>query len=536
MNLRQRLRSFAHNLIIIKDKACMPRALLSVSNKTDIVNFATSLVELGWELVASGGTQKTLEEAGLQVTSVGQLTGFPEMLDGRVKTLHPAIHAGILARDKQQDIDDLNAHGFAPIKMVVCNFYPFQETVSRTGATLQDAIEQIDIGGVTLLRGAAKNFFHTIAVCDPQDYGRITASLKATGDIELATRRELAVKAFAYTRDYDTSIHAFLSRGTVTGMTSISLELPEQLSLGVKKAETLRYGENPHQQAAYYSKESDKGALGGTLLNGKQLSFNNILDIDAAWRSVSSFNSATVVIVKHLTPTGIASDSTIAEAFPNALASDPVSAFGGVIAVNRPVDEAFTDILGTLFIEAIAAPSFTKGAVKNLSEKRKNCRLIQIPQPFDGADLEIRSVHRGLLVQRTDMGDEEGKRLKTVTHRAPTMDELEALQFAWKAVQHVKSNAITLAKPGKTVGIGGGLPSRVDAVKLAITKAGENAKGSVLASDAFFPFADGVETAAEAGVTAIIQPGGSIRDNEVIEAANQANIAMVFTGNRHFRH
>ena len=514
----------------------MPRALISVYNKTGIVEFASDLVSMGWDLVASGGTQQALMDAGLPVTPVEQLTGMPEMLGGRVKTLHPAIHAGILARATQNDIDDLNANGFAPIKLVVCNLYPFQETIAQVGITLQDAIEQIDIGGVTLLRAAAKNFFHVACICDPADYPKIIAALKAGSDVDLALKRTLAVKAFAHTRDYDTAIHAYLARGTITAMAAVNDELPEQLSIAMQKIDTLRYGENPHQQAAYYSNQAADAPFGGKIHGGKQLSYNNILDIDAAWRAVSMYGEPTVVIVKHLTPTGIASADTLTTAFPAALESDPVSAFGGVIAVNREVDESFVEALGSLFIEAIAAPSFTTTATEILNTKRKNCRLVEIPQPFDGSELEIRNVHKGLLIQRADMSDPEGTLFKTVTERAPTEAELEALQFAWKAVQHVKSNAIVLAIPGATIGVGGGLPSRVDAAKLAVQKAGERAKGAVMASDAFFPFADGLEEAIKAGVTAVIQPGGSIRDAEVIEAANKAGIAMVVTGTRHFRH
>ncbi|MFN8451490.1 MAG: bifunctional phosphoribosylaminoimidazolecarboxamide formyltransferase/IMP cyclohydrolase [Anaerolineae bacterium] len=512
----------------------MPRALLSVSDKTGLVDFASALVGLGWDLVASGGTERVLREAGLPVTAVEQVTKSPEMLGGRVKTLHPAIHAGILARDRDDDLVELRAHGYAPINMVVCNLYPFQRTVSEPGVTLQDAIEEIDIGGVTLLRAAAKNFLHSVVVCDPADYPRISSSLAGDGQIDLALRRELAVKAFALTRDYDTAIHAFLSQDVTAAV--ISDNLPEHLSLGMQRIDVLRYGENPHQAAAYYSRRAGSGPLGGTVLGGKKLSYNNILDLDAAWRAVSSYNDPTVVIVKHLTPCGIATSTSIAEAYPAALASDPVSAYGGVVAVNRQVDEAFVTALGSLFVEAIAAPSFTTAAQTILNDKRKNCRLLQIPAMYDGVDLEVRSVHRGLLVQQPDMGDPEGTSFKTVTKRAPTDAEVEALQFAWKAVQHVKSNSIVLAIKNATVGVGGGLPSRVDAARLAVEKAGERSAGSVLASDAFFPFADGVEVASAAGVTAIIQPGGSIRDAEVIEAADKANIAMVFTGTRHFRH
>lgn len=512
----------------------MPRALLSVYDKTDLVKFASQLTEFGWDLVASGGTETTLRNAGLKVTPIEQLTRVPEMLGGRVKTLHPAIHAGILARDKEDDLQSLIEHGYAPINMVICNLYPFQETVAQMGITLQDAIEQIDIGGVTLLRGAAKNFLRVTVVSDPADYNKIIAELRASGEVELATRRKLAVKAFAITRDYDTAIHAFLSQDIVP---SLGLNtLPQHLSLGMQRNEVLRYGENPHQAAAYYSRTAKAGPLGGTVLGGKQLSYNNILDLDAAWRAVSSFAEPTVVIVKHLNPTGIATGTTLAEAYTKALDSDSVSAFGGVIAVNRPVDDNFVTGLGALFIEAIAAPSFTPSAQTTLLNNRKNCRLLQIPQPYNGTELEIRSVSGGLLVQTSDTGDPEGTVFSTVSERQPTPDELSALQFAWKTVQHVKSNAIVFAVPGATVGIGGGLSSRVDAANLAALKAGEKAKGAVMASDAFFPFADGLEVAIQAGVTAVIQPGGSIRDKEVIEAANKANLAMIFTGTRHFRH
>jgi phosphoribosylaminoimidazolecarboxamide formyltransferase/IMP cyclohydrolase len=512
----------------------MPRALLSVHDKSGLIEFASRLTHLGWDLVASGGTERALREAGLEVTSVEQVTGMSEMLGGRVKTLHPAIHAGILAQDRPDDLQTLADNGYAPFNMVVCNLYPFQETVSQPNVTLQDAVEQIDIGGVALLRGAAKNFFRVIAICDPEDYPGVIRALEDHAQVDIALRRELAVKAFAHTRDYDTAIHAFLSQDIAT--TNQTGELSPQISLGMHQVDRLRYGENPHQNAAYYSRGGTKGFLSGSLIAGKQLSYNNILDLDAAWRAASSFNAPTVVIVKHLTPCGIATDATIAQAFPKALESDPVSAYGGVIAVNRQIDEAFVNALGSLFVEAIAAPSFSVSASAILQEKRKNCRLLQIPSSYDGRDLEIRSVFRGFLVQELDLGDPDMVSYRTVTNRPPTTSEVEALQFAWKAVQHVKSNAIVIAVNGATVGIGGGLPSRVDAVHLAIRKAGERAEGAALASDAFFPFADGVEAAIEAGVTAIIQPGGSIRDSEVIEAANRAEIAMIFTGVRHFRH
>ena len=512
----------------------MPRALFSVSDKMGIVELASALVELGWEIVASGGTQTVLLDGNLPVTSVEQLTGQPEMLGGRVKTLHPAIHGGILARDRHEDIQELTQYGYAPINMVVCNLYPFAETAGRTGTSLQDAVEQIDIGGVALIRAAAKNFLRVITICDPDDYARIIAEVKASGSIDVSTRRELAVKAFGHTRDYDTAIHAYLSVDDF--VMSDTNKLPSSLSMSVQQTQELRYGENPHQFAGYYSRNNHELPLGAKQSGGKQLSYNNILDVDAAWRGVSSFSEPTVVIVKHLNPTGIASASSITEAFPLALASDPLSAFGCMIAVNQQVDESFVDALGSLFVEGIAAPAYTPEAIEKLNNGRKNCRVLQMPRPFDGSSLDIRSVMNGLLVQRYDIGDPDTVTMKTVTNRVPLSDELDSLRFAWKAVQHVKSNSIVLVQGKYTVGIGGGLPSRVDAVKLAVEKAGDRVSGSVLASDAFFPFPDGIEVAAEAGITSVIQPGGSIRDSHVIEAANTHGLAMVFTGARHFRH
>ncbi len=505
---------------------------MSVYDKTGLSPLASRLTELGWDLVASGGTERALRSAGLPVTPVEQVTGSPEILDGRVKTLHPAIHAGILARDREEDFAELRAHAFAPITLVACNLYPFQSTISRPGVSLQDAIEEIDIGGVTLLRAAAKNFLRTIVLCDPADYDEVLVQLAETGEVGLALRRTLAIKAFAHTRDYDTAIHSYLLGDSAL---SASGPLPASLSIGAALTETLRYGENPHQTAGYYSRRG-AGPLGGTVLGGKQLSYNNILDLDSAWRAASAFDSPAVVIVKHMNPCGIAVADALDSAFPAALASDPVSAFGGVIAVNQPVNAAFVQALGTLFIEAIAAPAFTPEAAEMLAQSRKACRLLQITARFDASEWEIRSVHRGFLVQQPDAGDPEPATFRCVTQRTPTADEVSALRFAWKAVQHVRSNAIVIARDNATIGIGGGLSSRVDAVRLAVEKAGSRAAGAVLASDAFFPFADGVEAAVAAGVTAVIQPGGSIRDTEVIRAADSAGIAMIFTGARHFRH
>lgn len=512
----------------------MPRALFSVSDKSGIVELARELVEMGWEVVASGGTRKTIAEASIPVTSVEQLTGHREMLGGRVKTLHPAIHGGILARDRNEDLQELTEQGYAPINMVVSNLYPFTDAISKTGVSLQDAIEQIDIGGVALLRASAKNFLRVITICDPNDYGRIIAEIKASGQVDVGIRRELAVKAFAHTRDYDTAIHAYLS-GDETPILEDDT-LPATLSISIQQTTELRYGENPHQVAAYYSRNNGESPLGAKQLGGKQLSHINILDADASWRAVSSFVDSTVVIVKHLNPTGIASASSITEAFSLALASDPLSAFGCVMAVNRQVDEEYVDALGSLFVEGIVAPSFTLSAIEKLNAGRKNCRILQMPYPFDGAGLDIKSVMHGFLVQRYDMGDPDSASMKTVTNRVPLTDELESLRFAWKAVQHVKSNSIVLIQGKSTVGIGGGLSSRVDAVKLAVEKAGDKARGAVMASDAFFPFPDGIEEAAKAGVASVIQPGGSIRDSQVIDTANEHGLAMVFTGVRHFRH
>ncbi len=505
----------------------MPTALLSVSNKSGLIEFGQTLVELGWELVASGGTANALAEAGLAVTDVAAVTGAPEMLGGRVKTLHPAVHAGILARPSEEDRAELATHGLREFDMVVCNLYPFRETVAKPGISLNEAVEKIDIGGVTLLRAAAKNFVRVTVICDPADYTSISQELRDTGLISAPRRAELAQKAFDHTAQYDAAITNYLSMQSDT-------ELPVRFSASLVKTQEMRYGENPHQAAALYAADENTGPLGGTLLQGKALSYNNMLDLDAAWHAAQSFTEPGVVIVKHLSPCGIAIGDSLATAFPPALASDPVSAFGGVIAVNREFDAAMADALGDLFIEAIAAPAFSQEAQEILAG-RKNCRLLEIKNPV-AAELEFRAIAGGVLVQERDAGDPEGAEWRVVTERQPTAEEMATLKFAWKACQHVKSNSIVFAAGTATVGIGGGLPSRVDAVKLAAAKAGEQAKGAGMASDAFFPFPDGIETAAEAGVTAVVEPGGSVRDEEVIAAANKLGLAMVFTGARHFRH
>ncbi|RME78720.1 MAG: bifunctional phosphoribosylaminoimidazolecarboxamide formyltransferase/IMP cyclohydrolase PurH [Chloroflexi bacterium] len=505
----------------------MPVALMSVSDKTGLVSFARSLADAGWEFVASGGTANTLRQAGLDVKDVADLTQAPEMLGGRVKTLHPVVHAGILARPTDEDRAELARLGIREIDMVVCNLYPFQQTVANPDVSLNEAIEQIDIGGVTLLRAAAKNYARVTVVCDPADYEAVAAAITEKGFVPLAERANLARKAFAHTAQYDAAITNYLSGQSAA-------RLPDLLTPVLVKIQDMRYGENPHQRAALYGLENTDGPLGGRLLQGKPLSYNNVLDLDAAWQAAQAFEAPTVVIVKHLSPCGIASAATLAEAFPPALASDPVSAFGGVIAVNREFSADIATALGDLFVEAIAAPAFSDEAREILSS-RKNCRLVEIPSA-DLPAVELRTVTGGVLVQERDAGDPPDVRWEVVTERYPTEEEITALKFAWTACQFVKSNAIVFAVGTATVGIGTGQPSRVDAVKLAAGKAGEQAKGAVMASDAFFPFPDGIEAAAEAGVTAVVQPGGSVRDEQVIAAANRLGMAMVFTGVRHFRH
>jgi phosphoribosylaminoimidazolecarboxamide formyltransferase/IMP cyclohydrolase len=505
------------------------RALLSVSDKSGIVDLARGLAGLGVELISSGGTARFLQEAGLPVRTVEEVTGFPEILGGRVKTLHPAIHAGILARRQPAHLDELARHGLLPIDMVVVNLYPFARTISRPDVSLAEAVEQIDIGGVALLRAAAKNHEAVTVLCDPDDYANTLEELQGSGDVAPATRQHLALKALRHTALYDATIASYL------GDQFESEELfPPQVHIALQRVQTLRYGENPHQKAALYGLTPDSQPLGGRLLQGKPLSYNNLLDLDAAWRAASDFADPTVVIVKHNNPCGVASAPSLAEAFPPALASDPVSAFGSVIAANRPFDGMTATLLGELFVEAIAAPEFTAEAISDL-EARSNCRLLEMgADAGSGPAWEMRSVRGGMLLQEPDKVDGEGWRV--VSGRHPTAEESESLEFAWKVVKHVRSNAILLALGKATVGVGAGQMSRVDAVQLAVLKAGERAAGSVLASDAFFPFPDGVERAARAGVTAVVQPGGSVRDDAVIAAADAAGLAMLFTGTRHFKH
>ncbi len=501
----------------------MPRAILSVYDKSGLVEFGRGLSDLGWDLIASGGTAALLRENGLAVTEVAQWTGSPEILDGRVKTLHPAVHGGLLARSTQADIDQLNELGWSPIDLAAVNLYPFEQTIARADVSLPEAVENIDIGGVALIRAAAKNFERVSLVCDPKDYPWVLERLQA-GSFSREDRRRLATKGFQLTAHYDTAISAYLQNQ------------PAALDLHLYLVSKLRYGENPHQSATLYGYQPDSGPLGGQILQGKALSYNNLLDLDAAWRAAVSFDRPTVCIVKHLSPCGIASADTLVEAFGPALASDPVSAFGGVIAVNRPFDAALANALGELFVECIAAPGFSSDSLEILSG-RKNLRLVSMPDTTVEPLFELRSINQGVLKQSVDLGDPTGSPdWKVVTQRKPGESEWEALRFAWKACQQVKSNAIVLVQGQATVGIGGGQPNRVDCVRIAVQRAGDKARGAVMASDAFFPFPDSVEEAARAGITAIVEPGGSIRDAELIAAADEYGIAMVFTGVRHFRH
>lgn len=506
----------------------MPKAILSVYDKTGLVDFARGLRDLGWTLIASGGTARLLHENQIEAQEVADYTGSPEILGGRVKTLHPSIHGGLLARDSQADHNELLNLGWDYIDLAVVNLYPFELTISKPDVSLDEAIENIDIGGVTLIRAAAKNFARLTLVCDPDDYPTVLAELQ-NGGVSPVTRRKLALKGFSMTSHYDTAIHGYLAglEGSAGNASPLSLRL--------YPISSLRYGENPHQDATLYAYQSDSGPLGGKLLQGKALSYNNLLDLDAAWRGAVSYQPPAVCIVKHLSPCGIACADDLEQAFRLALASDPISAFGGVIATNLVFDEKIAQALGELFVECIIAPGFTPKAQEILS-KRKNLRLVSMPDTKIQPLYELRSVNQGLLRQSLDQGDPEEAEWQVVSQRQPTPEEWQSLHFAWKACQHVKSNAIVFAQGEATVGIGGGQPNRVDCVRIAAMHAGEKAKGAVMASDAFFPFPDSVEEAAKAGITAIISPGGSVRDSESLAAANAHGMAMVFTGARHFKH
>jgi phosphoribosylaminoimidazolecarboxamide formyltransferase / IMP cyclohydrolase len=505
----------------------MPTALLSVSDKRGLLEIARGLHELGWDMLASGGTAKALRQASLPVIDVAEYTGSPEVLGGRVKTLHPAVHGGILSRSTDADFADLERISARQIDLVAVNLYPFQQTVLHADVSLDEAIENIDIGGVALIRAAAKNFARVVVLTDPTDYDPVLRELREKSAVGSVTRHHLARKAFDHTAAYDAAIAAYLG--------GLGVAQADEINLRLYPISKLRYGENPHQEATLYAYNPDAGPLGGLVLQGKALSFNNLLDLDAAWRAVVSFERPTICIVKHLSPCGIASAEMLGEAFDKALASDPVSAFGGVIAANRLFDEAAANALGDLFVECIAAPGFSRGALDVLS-LRKNLRLVSMPDTKVEPSFELRSVNQGILWQTIDLGDPSSAEWRVVTSRQPTQDEWLALRFAWKACQHVKSNAIVFARGEATVGIGGGQPNRVDSVRIAAQRAGERAHEAVMASDAFFPFPDSIEEAAKAGITAVIAPGGSMRDAEAIAVAESNRIAMVLTGVRHFRH
>lgn len=508
------------------------RALLSVSDKEGIVAFAKQLVELGVEIISTGGTKKTLEREGIPVISISDVTGFPEILDGRVKTLHPMIHGGLLAiRSNPRHVEQLQEHGITPIDLVVVNLYPFQQTIAKPDVTFIEAIENIDIGGPTMLRAAAKNHEHVTVVVDPADYDTVLKELKETGDVSQETKVKLAAKVFRHTAAYDAMIADYLNK-------QAGESYPETLTVTFTKKQDLRYGENPHQRAAFYAKPlgSTFSIAAAKQLHGKELSYNNINDANAALQIVKEFTNAAAVAVKHMNPCGVGVGETIFEAFTRAYEADPTSIFGGIVALNREVDRDTALKMHDIFLEIIIAPSFSEEALAILTQK-KNIRLLTVD--FAAAEKNepmFVSVKGGLLVQDEDRYTLDDAELKVVTKREPTEKEWEDLQLAWKVVKHVKSNAIVLAKDGMTIGVGAGQMNRVGAAKIAIEQAGEKAQGAALASDAFFPMSDTVEAAAKAGITAIIQPGGSIRDEESIQKADEYGIAMVFTGVRHFKH
>ncbi|MGQ0703983.1 MAG: bifunctional phosphoribosylaminoimidazolecarboxamide formyltransferase/IMP cyclohydrolase [Gemmatimonadales bacterium] len=509
----------------------MKRALISVSDKRGIVEFARGLVDLGWEIVSTGGTATSLKKAGIPVTSVDQVTRFPEILDGRVKTLHPAIHAGLLARPNlPEHARTLEAHRILPFHLVAVNLYPFQATIANPAATLEDAIENIDIGGPALLRAAAKNYEHIIPVVDPTDYHWILAALKNSG-IPSEARRSLAAKVFGHTAEYDTAVAGYL--------TAPEEGLPSRINLSVERMQELRYGENPNQRAALYATEEPRGIRDMKQRQGKEMSFNNLLDVDAATAAVAAWkNRPACAIIKHTTPCGIAVGRTAIEALRKARATDPVSAFGGVVSCNTVIDREIAELLQDLFVEVVVAPSITEDALEVFREK-KNLRVVELPIGIPKGSLDWKSVRGGFLVQDRFVFDPSEDGWRVVTTRGPTPEEWNDLRFAWAAVASIKSNAIMIVRDEQAIGIGSGQMSRVDAVFLAIHKARQQqhrTEGASLASDGFFPFPDGVEEAARAGIGAIIQPGGSVRDAEVIAAANRYGMAMVMTGRRMFRH
>jgi phosphoribosylaminoimidazolecarboxamide formyltransferase / IMP cyclohydrolase len=517
--------------------AKIQRAILSVTDKTGLVEFARKLSSLGVELISTGGTAKLLRDSGIAVKDISELTGFPEMLDGRVKTLHPKVHGGILhRRENPSHRSAVEEHGILPIDMVVVNLYAFEKTAAKANVHFDELIENIDIGGPSMIRSAAKNFQDVAVITSPADYVPIAEELaKSGGELSSPTKWRLAQKAFATTAAYDSAIASTLERISANGRFEFPEEVgfPQTLRLSFNKIMDLRYGENPHQKAAMYSDGSGRGVANGPQIQGKELSYNNIVDLEAAWDLAQEFEEPVCAIIKHTNPAGTATGKTLLEAYKKALECDPVSAFGGVIGVNRPVDSTTAEEMAKLFLEVIAAPAFDEAAKVKFASK-KNLRLVEVNDVRQ--KWVLKNVSGGILLQDADARPLNESDLKVVSKRQPTPEENRALLFAWKVCKHVKSNAIVYARDGQTVGVGAGQMSRVDSCKIGAMKAVLPLKGSVAASDAFFPFPDGVEEIARAGATAVIQPGGSVRDPEVIENADRLGLAMIFTGVRHFRH
>ncbi|MGC1795548.1 MAG: bifunctional phosphoribosylaminoimidazolecarboxamide formyltransferase/IMP cyclohydrolase [Candidatus Acidiferrales bacterium] len=523
------------------------RALVSVYDKTGIVKFARELAALGVEIISTGGTAKLLREGGLAVRDVAELTGWPEMLGGRVKTLHPKVHGGILfQRAKESDQKQVAEHGIVPIDLVVVNLYPFSATAAKPGVSAEELIENIDIGGPAMVRSAAKNFQSVGVVTDPEDYAAVAGELREGGELSLTTRLNLARKAYARTARYDGEIATELERLKVNdeapGAISIGAleKLPRRIHIALERQQPMRYGENPHQAAALYIPAGTPaaGLAGAKQLQGKELSYNNLVDLDAAWALASEFHRPGVAIIKHNNPCGAAEQESLREAYVKALECDPVSAFGSVLAFNRALDAATAEEVVKLFVECVVAPGYEAAALEKLASK-KNLRLLEMLRCESAEELDLKRISGGMLAQEPDRHELAETDLKVVTDRTPTAEEKRALLFGWKVCKHVKSNAIVFAREGQTVGVGAGQMSRVDSVKIAVIKAataGLSLEGSVVASDAFFPFPDGVEEAGKAGATAVIQPGGSVRDADVIATANRMGMAMVFSGVRHFRH
>jgi len=517
--------------------AKITRALISVSDKSGVVEFSKELAGYGVEILSTGGTAKLLREAGLTVKDVSEFTGFPEMLDGRVKTLHPKVHGGLLGmRSNPEHVAKMKEHGIENIDMVIVNLYPFEATVAKEGCHLEDAIENIDIGGPTMLRSAAKNYPDVTVLVDCADYARVLDEMKASGGaVSAATNFGLAVKVFQHTAAYDGAISNYLGARLGEGVA----DYPATFTIQVKKAQDLRYGENPQQTAAFYVEKdvAEPCVSSAVQLQGKELSFNNIIDLDAAIETVKEFEQSAAVIIKHTNPCGVALADSPLSAYLKARECDPVSAFGGIVGFNRTVDADTARELTSTFLEAVIAPGYSDEALDIFTAK-KNVRVMQVPllSEYRAGGYDLKKVTGGLLVQGRDLGMVRAVDCKVVSERTPTATEYEALDFAWRVCKHVKSNAIVFTSRDQTVGIGAGQMSRVDSSRIAVQKSLLPIKGTVLASDAFFPFRDGVDAAAEAGVTAIIQPGGSVRDEEVIKAANEHGIAMIFTGMRHFRH